>query len=197
MELRKRQAKILQDLFEKKRISVDAILDEYGISKRTLYYDLNKNGKIESFEYGAFLVANSWGNNRDNDGFIWVMYDALNQVSNAANCNMEGREPAFENYNYFFINFIPEEGEPFKLLKKGDVWFTAVMLRGFIELYQTDHNKTYINSFNQNMDYAWEHVRDEKGLFDIDFSGRTHDDRKWLLTQAAMVEMYARLAVTK
>ena len=42
MELRKRQAKILQDLFEKKRISVDAILDEYGISKRTLYYDLNK-----------------------------------------------------------------------------------------------------------------------------------------------------------
>jgi hypothetical protein len=54
-----------------------------------------------------------------------------------------------------------------------------------------------MNSFNQNMDYAWEHVRDEKGLFDIDFSGRTHDDRKWLLTQAAMVEMYARLAVTK
>lgn len=42
MELRKRQAKILQDLFEKKRISVDTILDEYGISKRTLYYDLNK-----------------------------------------------------------------------------------------------------------------------------------------------------------
>ena len=42
MELRKRQAKILQDLFEKKRISVDAILNEYGISKRTLYYDLNK-----------------------------------------------------------------------------------------------------------------------------------------------------------
>lgn len=35
-----------------------------------VYYDLNKNGKIESFEYGAFLVANSWGNNRDNDGFI-------------------------------------------------------------------------------------------------------------------------------
>ena len=69
-----------------------------------VYYDLNKNGKIESFEYGAFLVANSWGNNRDNDGFIWVMYDALNQVSNVANCNMEGREPAFENYNYFFIN---------------------------------------------------------------------------------------------
>ena len=28
MELRKRQAKILQDLFEKKRISVDTILDD-------------------------------------------------------------------------------------------------------------------------------------------------------------------------
>lgn len=43
MELRKRQAKILQDLFEKKRISVDAILDEYGISKRTLYLNYSRN----------------------------------------------------------------------------------------------------------------------------------------------------------
>ena len=105
---------------------------------------------------------------------------------------------AKECFNYFFTDFTPATNEEaFRMLKKGDIWFTAVMLRGFIELYQTDHNKTYINSFNQNMDYAWEHVRDEKGLFDIDFSGRTHDDRKWLLTQAAMVEMYARLAVTK
>lgn len=121
----------------------------------------------------------------------------LYQLTGCSHFLKDAQNIAKACYNYFFINFIPEEGEPFKLLKKGDVWFTAVMLRGFIELYQTDHNKTYINSFNQNMDYAWEHVRDEKGLFDIDFSGRTHDDRKWLLTQAAMVEMYARLAVTK
>lgn len=100
-------------------------------------------------------------------------------------------------HNYFFTNFIPEQGKPFKLLKKGDTWFTAVMLRGFIELYRTDHNKTYLDSFNKSLDYAWDHARDEKGLFGTDFSGKTCDDRRWLLTQAAMVEMYALLAAIK
>ena len=132
-----------------------------------------------------------------NSGQMMQAATLLYQLTGRSHFLKDAQNIAKACYNYFFINFIPEEGEPFKLLKKGDVWFTAVMLRGFIELYQTDHNKTYINSFNQNMDYAWEHVRDEKGLFDIDFSGRTHDDRKWLLTQAAMVEMYARLAAIK
>lgn len=97
-------------------------------------------------------------------------------------------------YNYFFMDYTSEKGEHFKLLKKGDVWFTAVMLRGFIRLYEADQNKTYVDSFNKSLDYAWEHARDEKGLFSTDFSGKSRDDRKWLLTQAAMVEMYARLA---
>lgn len=97
-------------------------------------------------------------------------------------------------HNYFFLNYTPAYGEPFKLLKKGDVWFTAVMLRGFIELYRTDGNKTYLDSFDKSLDHAWQHARDEKGLFNTDFSGKSRDNRKWLLTQAAMVEMYARMA---
>lgn len=97
-------------------------------------------------------------------------------------------------HNYFFLNYTPAQGEPFKLLKKGDVWFTAVMLRGFIELYRTDGNKTYLDSFDKSLDHAWQHARDEKGLFNTDFSGKSRDNRKWLLTQAAMVEMYARMA---
>lgn len=97
-------------------------------------------------------------------------------------------------YNYFFIDYTPEQGEPFRLLKKGDVWFTAVMLRGFVELYGIDNDKTYLNAFDKSLEHAWEHARDEKGLFNTDFSGATRDNKKWLLTQAAMVEMYARLA---
>jgi hypothetical protein len=100
-------------------------------------------------------------------------------------------------YNYFFEDFKDEKGEQFKLLKKGDVWFTAVMLRGFIELYGIDKNPLYLTAFEKNLDYAWTHARDEKGLFGKDLSGRTKDESKWLLTQAAMVEMYARLAGTK
>lgn len=75
--------------------------------------------------------------------------------------------------------------------------FIAVMLRGFIELYQADKNETYLDSFSKSLDYAWGHARDEKGLFNTDFSGKTQDNRRWLLTQAAMVEMYARLAAIK
>lgn len=98
-------------------------------------------------------------------------------------------------HNYFFMEFTPGQGEPFRMLKKGDVWFTAVMLRGFIELYQVDGNKVYLDSFARSLDYAWTHAREDNGLFNTDFTGKSCDNRKWLLTQAAMVEMYARLAV--
>lgn len=102
---------------------------------------------------------------------------------------------AKECFNYFFADFTPATNEEtFRMLKKGDIWFTAVMLRGFIELYQIDKDKTYINAFNKSLSYAWDNARDEKGLFNTDLSGKSKDERKWLLTQAAMVEMYARLA---
>ena len=98
---------------------------------------------------------------------------------------------AKECFNYFFTDFTPATNEEaFRMLKKGDIWFTAVMLRGFIELYQIDKDKTY----NKSLSYAWDNARDEKGLFNTDLSGKSKDERKWLLTQAAMVEMYARLA---
>ena len=102
---------------------------------------------------------------------------------------------AKECFNYFFTDFTPATNEEaFRMLKKGDIWFTAVMLRGFIELYQIDKDKTYINAFNKSLSSAWDNARDEKGLFNTDLSGKSKDERKWLLTQAAMVEMYARLA---
>ena len=33
------------------------------------------------------------------------------------------------------------------------------------------------------------YARDDKGLFNTDLSGKSKDDKKWLLTQAAMIEM--------
>ena len=103
---------------------------------------------------------------------------------------------AKECFNYFFTDFTPATNEEaFRMLKKGDIWFTAVMLRGFIELYRIDKDKTYINAFNKSLSYAWDNARDENGLFNTDLSGKGKDQKKWLLTQAAMVEMYSRLAM--
>jgi hypothetical protein len=91
-------------------------------------------------------------------------------------------------FNMFFTDF-----DTCRILKSGNVWFNAVMMRGFIELYHVDKNRKYIVAFRKSLDYAWEHARDANGLFNRDFSGKKKDKNKWLLTQAAMVEMYARL----
>ena len=54
---------------------------------------LNEDGIIQNYEKGAFKIVNSWGERYGNDGYMWVMYDALNRVSNATNQNVPNREP--------------------------------------------------------------------------------------------------------
>ena len=56
-----------------------------------LWIDINKNDKVDSGEMGAFKVANSWGADYGNKGFIWVSYDSINQVSCVENCPVEAK----------------------------------------------------------------------------------------------------------
>lgn len=151
-----------------------------------LYFDNVKlNGDIGKEKYAY------------NSGQMMQAAALLYNLTNDKQYLTDAQNIAKSAYNYFFEDFKDEKGEQFKLLKKGDVWFMAVMLRGFIELYEIDKNPLYLDAFKKNLDYAWNHARDEKGLFDKDLSGRKKDESKWLLTQAAMIEMYARLAATK
>ena len=46
-----------------------------------IWVDINQNGCIEKAEKGAFKIANSWGKNSDNNGFVWMSYDAINKIS--------------------------------------------------------------------------------------------------------------------
>ncbi|EKC68825.1 hydrolase, partial [human gut metagenome] len=105
----------------------------------------------------------------------------------------EAQRTAAACYDFFFEEFTPEGGEAFRILRKGNVWFSAVMVRGLIELYGVDGNATYVDAVRRSLDYAWDHARDEYGLFETDFTGADRQSEKWLLTQAAMVEMYARI----
>lgn len=83
----------------------------------------------------------------------------------------------------------------FPLIGKGNVWFTAVMMRGFNELYKADGDPQYMDAFMRNLDHAWLSMRDaDTGLFNEDWSGAEKTDKKWLLTQGAMAEMLALAA---
>lgn len=76
-----------------------------------------------------------------------------------------------------FHSFHLAERTNISITEKGNIWFTAVMLRGFIELYHTDHNKTYLADFQKSLDYAWQYARDERGLFQTDWSGTDKNEK--------------------
>lgn len=94
----------------------------------------------------------------------------------------------------FTDEFTGENQEKFRLMKPGNVWFVAVMMRGFTELYHLDKNREHLDVFNKSLDYAWKHARDTNGLFQDNWAGRSDKKTKWLLDQAAFVEMYAAMA---
>lgn len=101
-------------------------------------------------------------------------------------------------HRYFFEDFTAPEGQSFKALKNGNVWFVTVMLRGFEELYTIEPNPVYLNDFKNTLACLWRNHKDAHGLFrDEQFVNESGAKKhKWLLTQAALIEMYARLSVT-
>lgn len=106
----------------------------------------------------------------------------------------EARRTAESCYDYFFEEYTSEDGTSFRILKSGNTWFNAVMVRGLAELYKVDGNRTYIDAVMKSLETAWEKSRTEEGLFNDDCSGRKTNETKWLLVQGAMAEMYARMA---
>ena len=106
----------------------------------------------------------------------------------------DAQRTAAASYDYFFEEFTPEGGEAFRIIRKGNVWFSAVMVRGLVELYRIDGNATYVDAVQRSLDYAWDHARDGHGLFETDFTGADKQAEKWLLTQGAMAEMYGRMS---
>ena len=50
-----------------------------------IWYDINEDGKVQEGEKGAFKVANSWGDDWMNNGYIWISYDSINRTSSVNN----------------------------------------------------------------------------------------------------------------
>lgn len=87
------------------------------------------------------------------------------------------------------------KGEKLYIVESGDVWFDAVMLRGFIALWRINKTEMLLDIYDDTLNYSWYMGRDENGLFGKYLTARQEGETKsWLLTQAAYVEMSARLA---
>ncbi|PZP47080.1 MAG: alpha-1,6-mannanase [Pseudopedobacter saltans] len=78
----------------------------------------------------------------------------------------------------------------------GHVWFRAVMLRGLIELYKIDHNRLYVDSYENLINNAWlsDCRNKQTNLLNTDFRGGTTQSSWEILFQGAALEMMARLA---
>ena len=86
------------------------------------------------------------------------------------------KEIAESAYNYFYKDKHWPEG----------YWFNAVLLRAYLQLYKYDTTKKYIAAFISDADLIWLHQKDDKSLI-----GKKQ--RKQLIDQAAMLEIYCRL----
>ncbi|MGE4542456.1 MAG: glycoside hydrolase family 76 protein, partial [Bacteroidales bacterium] len=148
-----------------------------------LYYDnINQTGRVDKAKYAY------------NSGQMLQAAALLYKLTGEKTYLEEAEQIAQSAYHRFFHETKDSQGNELRLLNKGNIWFSAVMFRGYIELYKQTKSAVYIKAFQQNMNYAWEHMRDENGLFNTDWSGKEKDTSKWLLTQFAMVEMYTRLS---
>lgn len=106
----------------------------------------------------------------------------------------EAQATARSCYDRWFTT-VSDGGQGIRIMESGDVWFDAVMLRGFIALYRADGDAQYVRDVRATLDYAWRNGRDRDGLFGKRLSHRdTGEERRWLLTQAAYAEMSARMA---
>ncbi|MEO8414254.1 MAG: glycoside hydrolase family 76 protein [Ginsengibacter sp.] len=132
-----------------------------------VYYD---NIKIPSLEIGrAFYTYNA--------GTMLQSNVLLYNITNNKKYLQEARRIAAIAKKVFYKNGrLP-----------GNYWFNAVLLRGYQELYTIDKNKDYIQFFIDDANRIWQDEKDENGLVG---KGK----RKSLIDQAAMIEIYARLA---
>lgn len=151
-----------------------------------LYWDnINLAGKIEETKYAY------------NTGQMIQAGALLYKLTQKKQYLLDAQEAAAAGLDYFFMPVKQDsDTSSYPTLKKGNNWFIAIMLRGYVELYHQDQDKRFIDAFRANLDYAWLHMRDTDGLFGKDWSQQNvqASERKWLLDQFAIAEMYARLS---
>lgn len=107
-----------------------------------------------------------------NSGQMIQAATKLYKITNDENYLNDARRTAASAHSYFFGRKAEDANGMFSLLSDNNIWFAAVLLRGFIELYNVDGDRTYLDTFQRNLAHAWDNAREpESGLFNADWSG--------------------------
>ena len=106
------------------------------------------------------------------------------------------KEAAFVAESSF--KFFSSKGEGDDRVLKIDLpWFVTVLFRGYEALYEVDHNPRYILAVAADLDKAWASSSDQYGFLTAKWAKDEGSKRKpkWLLDQACIAELYARLSL--
>lgn len=78
-------------------------------------------------------------------------------------------------------------------------WFITVLFRGYEALYKIDDNYKYLGAIEHDLNYAWMNSRDKHGLTTHSWLPKQPElnKPKWLLDEACIAELYARLSLIK
>lgn len=69
-----------------------------------VWVDINDNGIVDVGEKGAFKIANSWGTGDGDQGFRYVAYDALNEISSVTGAPTSGiRKGVFDSSGFQYV----------------------------------------------------------------------------------------------
>lgn len=78
-------------------------------------------------------------------------------------------------------------------------WFLTVLFRGYEALYDVDGDYKYLTAIEADLNYAWQNTRDQYGYVSHSWTPKPDEIKKpkWLLDQACIAELYARLSMLK
>ena len=108
---------------------------------------------------GAFQVSNSWGEDWMNDGYVWLMYDALNERSEFEELNFENRvitmdQFCFTDWEKDIIEGLPELYVEAEVSTKNRESINLVPLTRNNETHKTESTSLYMFSYtNYHPDY--------------------------------------------
>jgi hypothetical protein len=172
--------------------------EEYLKFAKRIYSWLTTNTKdpVDNLFWNDIRVRDNYINKTKwtyNSGAMITNNVLLYEITKDINYLNEARAIASSSYRVFTRT---EHSQLF--FPNHDSWFNVCLFRGYLDLLRHDKNAlNYVTTFINNADYAWKNARNSNDLFYEDWSGIKQGRDKWLLQQAALVEIYGRIALLK